>query len=111
MSAEPLYDFFNNLLLTTDFRIGPLILLIFFGMLIFGFVYVYIAIPEVKGLSLEEVDELYRAGVKPWNSSGWRPADWHERAKMQGGDSKVGGSGDVEAVEVRDEDKESDEKQ
>ena len=53
-------------------------------MLIFGFVYVYFAIPEVKGLSLEEVDELYRAGVKPWNSAGWRPADWHERARRQG---------------------------
>ncbi|KAF8644246.1 hypothetical protein AX16_008601 [Volvariella volvacea WC 439] len=54
-------------------RIGPLILLIFFGMLIFGYVYVYFFIPETKGLSLEEVDELYRSGVKPWNSPGWRP--------------------------------------
>ena len=36
-------------------RIGPLILLIFFGMLVFGYVYVYFAIPETKGLSLEEV--------------------------------------------------------
>jgi Sugar (and other) transporter len=36
-------------------RIGPLILLIFFGMLVFGFGYVYLFIPETKGLSLEEV--------------------------------------------------------
>lgn len=36
-------------------RIGPLILLIFFGMLTFGFVYVWLCIPETKGLSLEEV--------------------------------------------------------
>ena len=36
-------------------RIGPLILMIFFGMLVFGFVYVYLFIPETKGLSLEEV--------------------------------------------------------
>ena len=55
------------------FRIGPLILLIFFGMLVFGFVYVYFAIPEVKGLSLEEVDEMYAAGIKPWKSAGWKP--------------------------------------
>ncbi|KAG6911265.1 hypothetical protein DXG01_002103 [Tephrocybe rancida] len=53
--------------------IGPLILLIFFGMLTFGYVYVYLFIPETKGLSLEEVDEMYRSGVKPWNSSGWTP--------------------------------------
>ncbi|KDQ51112.1 hypothetical protein JAAARDRAFT_185381 [Jaapia argillacea MUCL 33604] len=54
-------------------RIGPLILLIFFGMLIFGFIYVYLFIPETKGLSLEEVDEMYRSGVRPWNSGSWRP--------------------------------------
>ena len=57
--------------------IGPLILLIFFGMLVFGFVYVYLFIPETKGLSLEEVDELYRSGVKPWNSASWRPSEKH----------------------------------
>jgi len=55
-------------------RIGPLILLIFFGMLCFGFVYVYFFIPETKGLSLEEVDEMYRSGVKPWHSAGWKPS-------------------------------------
>ena len=58
-------------------KIGPLILLIFFGMLVFGFVYVYLFIPETKGLSLEEVDEMYRSGVKPWNSPGWRPNEKH----------------------------------
>ena len=46
-------------------------------MLIFGYFYVYLAIPEVKGLSLEEVDELYRAGVKPWRSSSWKPTEKH----------------------------------
>jgi len=53
--------------------IGPLILLIFFGMLVFGYVYVYLFIPETKGLSLEEVDEMYRDGVKPWRSASWKP--------------------------------------
>ena len=42
-------------------------------MLLVAFVYVYFFIPEVKGLSLEEVDELYRAHIKPWRSAGWRP--------------------------------------
>ncbi|CDO77278.1 hypothetical protein BN946_scf184753.g28 [Trametes cinnabarina] len=57
--------------------IGPLILLIFFGMLVFGFFYVWLFIPETKGLSLEEVDEMYRSGVKPWNSPNWRPSEKH----------------------------------
>ncbi|KAI0694412.1 general substrate transporter [Cytidiella melzeri] len=55
--------------------IGPLILLIFFGMLTFGFAYVWLFIPETKGLSLEEVDEMYRSGVKPWKSAKWRPSE------------------------------------
>jgi len=54
-------------------RIGPLILLIFFGCLVFGFFYVLLFVPEVKGLSLEEVDELYRANIKPWQTAGWKP--------------------------------------
>ncbi|EKM61706.1 uncharacterized protein PHACADRAFT_248481 [Phanerochaete carnosa HHB-10118-sp] len=54
--------------------IGPLILLIFCGMLVFGFCYVWLCIPETRGLSLEEVDEMYRAGVRPWHSASWRPS-------------------------------------
>ncbi|KAF9040293.1 general substrate transporter [Hymenopellis radicata] len=53
--------------------IGPLILMIFFGMLVYGYIYVYFFIPETKGLSLEEVDEMYRAHVKPWRSAEWKP--------------------------------------
>ncbi|KAJ7292647.1 general substrate transporter [Mycena rebaudengoi] len=66
--------------------IGPLILMIFFGMLVFGFGYVYLFIPETKGLSLEEVDEMYRSGVKPWNSAGWTPHlidRMHEKEKAK----------------------------
>ncbi|CAK5265925.1 unnamed protein product [Mycena citricolor] len=64
-------------------KIGALIWLIFFGALFFGWFYVYFCIPETKGLSLEEVDELYRSGVKPWHSAGWRPHlhDQHESEK------------------------------
>ncbi|KIJ53995.1 hypothetical protein M422DRAFT_24987 [Sphaerobolus stellatus SS14] len=54
--------------------IGPLILLIFFGMLVFGFIYVYLFVPETKGLTLEEVDEMYRARVAPWKSANWKPS-------------------------------------
>jgi SP family sugar:H+ symporter-like MFS transporter len=34
-------------------------MLIFFGCLLFGFVFVYFAIPETKGLSLEEVSHSF----------------------------------------------------
>ncbi|KAJ7665666.1 general substrate transporter [Mycena rosella] len=66
--------------------IGPLILLIFFGMLVFGYGYVYLFIPETKGLSLEEVDEMYRSGVKPWNSPSWKShliERMHEKEKTR----------------------------
>ncbi|KZT53631.1 general substrate transporter [Calocera cornea HHB12733] len=65
-------------------EIGPLITLVFFGMLLYGAVYVYIFVPETKGLSLEEVDEMYRSGVKPWNSAKWKPHDKHLHAKQHG---------------------------
>ena len=45
----------SDIQLNVVLSIGPLILMIFFGMLIYGFVYVWFMIPEVKGLSLEEV--------------------------------------------------------
>lgn len=54
--------------------IGPLILLVFFGCLIAAFIYVYFFIPETKGISLEEVDELYTSGVPAWRSSTWKPS-------------------------------------
>lgn len=60
--------------------------MIFFGMLTFGWFYVYFFIPETKGLSLEEVDELYRANVKPWLSPGWKPTlveKFHEQQHTQ----------------------------
>lgn len=60
-------------------QIGPLIMLVFFGMLVFGYIYVYFAIPETKGLTLEEVDELYRSGIAPWRSVGWKPSEKHYR--------------------------------
>ncbi|KAI0652719.1 general substrate transporter [Trametes meyenii] len=78
-------------------KIGPLILLIFFGMLTFGYVYVWLFIPETKGLSLEEVDEMYRSGVKPWNSSGWRPSEKHIH-------DKAGTTTEVREVKEKDED-------
>ncbi|GAA5860110.1 hypothetical protein JCM8547_009181 [Rhodosporidiobolus lusitaniae] len=55
-------------------RIGSLIMLIFAAMMIVQIVYVYFLVRETRGLSLEEVDEMYRAHVKPWKSSKWQPS-------------------------------------
>jgi len=71
--------------------IGPLILLIFCGCLIFAFGYVYLFVPEVKGLSLEEVDELYRANIAPWQTAGWKPARLAGARHRVGGKTIVGG--------------------
>ncbi|KXN85730.1 Hexose transporter 2 [Leucoagaricus sp. SymC.cos] len=78
-------------------RIGPLILMIFFGMLLFGYVYVYLFVPETKGLSLEEVDEMYRSGVKPWHSASWKPhlTDQLHQKNVDVRDSDEKGSGEA----------------
>ncbi|KAG2099846.1 uncharacterized protein F5147DRAFT_582490 [Suillus discolor] len=70
-------------------RIGPMIMLVF-GMLVFGYIYVYFAIPETKGLTLEEVDELYRSGILPWRSVGWRPSEkYHHEVHEKGASDSV----------------------
>ncbi|KAG0699320.1 hypothetical protein DFH29DRAFT_1002096 [Suillus ampliporus] len=58
-------------------RIGPIIMLVFFGILVFGYIHVYFAIPETKGLTLEGVDELHRSGIPAQRSVGWRPSEKH----------------------------------
>ena len=46
---------------------------VFTGCLLFSFFYVYFFVYETKGLSLEEVDELYASDTLPWKSAGWVP--------------------------------------
>ncbi|KAL7417901.1 general substrate transporter [Mrakia frigida] len=78
-------------------KIGPLILLIFAGVLTFGIGWVYFMVPETKGLSLEEVDEMYREGIKPWKTHGWQPSQVHpDREKREWTDEK----GEVHQEEV-----------
>lgn len=40
-------------------------------------IFTYFFIPETKGLSLEQVDELYNDGIKPWQSTKWVPESHH----------------------------------
>ncbi|KAF5339926.1 hypothetical protein D9758_015002 [Tetrapyrgos nigripes] len=82
--------------------IGSLILMIFFGMLVFGFVYVYLFIPETKGLILEEVDEMYVAGIKLWNSASWKPHRMEEaHEKVANARARATGHAEVREVEEK----------
>ncbi|ODV78045.1 sugar transporter 2 protein [Suhomyces tanzawaensis NRRL Y-17324] len=57
---------------------------VFTGCLLFSFFYVYFFVNETKGLSLEEVDELYAQKILPWKSSSWVPPSPEEMAHSTG---------------------------
>ncbi|KAK6458026.1 sugar transporter 1 [Scheffersomyces xylosifermentans] len=57
---------------------------VFTGCLLFSFFYVYFFVNETKGLSLEEVDELYAENIKPWKSSNWVPPTPEQMATTTG---------------------------
>ncbi|PVH14839.1 uncharacterized protein CXQ87_005115 [Candidozyma duobushaemuli] len=57
---------------------------VFTGCLVFSFFFVYFCVPETKGLSLEEVDELYASGVVPWKTSTWVPPSVESQATTTG---------------------------
>ncbi|XBW38400.1 hypothetical protein QEN19_003988 [Hanseniaspora menglaensis] len=47
---------------------------VFMGCLVFAIFYVFFTIPETKGLTLEEVNEMWLDGVLPWKSASWVPS-------------------------------------
>ncbi|CAI4440328.1 BBM_1a_G0016490.mRNA.1.CDS.1 [Saccharomyces cerevisiae] len=47
---------------------------VFMGYLTFSYFYIFFFVPETKGLSLEEADEMWMGGVLPWKSTSWIPA-------------------------------------
>ncbi|KND00827.1 sugar porter (SP) family MFS transporter [Spizellomyces punctatus DAOM BR117] len=46
---------------------------VFAACCLFAAFFVFFLVPETKGRSLEEVDELYAAGVPAWRSANWDP--------------------------------------
>ncbi|UZJ55342.1 hypothetical protein CBS101457_004662 [Exobasidium rhododendri] len=53
---------------------GSFIMLIFASVMCFAGVFVFLVVPELKGLSLEQVDEMYEnRSLKPWQTSKWVP--------------------------------------
>lgn len=57
---------------------------VFAGCLLFSFFYVFFFVRETKGLTLEEVDELYSSDVLPWKSSSWVPPSANQMAFNMG---------------------------
>lgn len=57
---------------------------VFTGCLAFSFFYVYFFVYETKGLSLEEVDEMYASGVLALKSVGWKPPSHEHMAHSTG---------------------------
>ncbi|KAG5417045.1 HXT5 [Candida metapsilosis] len=57
---------------------------VFFGCLVFSIFFAYFMVYETKGLSLEDVDELYQSGIPAWKSSGWTPPSEEEMATSTG---------------------------
>ncbi|CAG60202.1 uncharacterized protein GVI51_I00099 [Nakaseomyces glabratus] len=46
---------------------------VFMGCLVFSYFYVFFFVCETKGLTLEEVNDMYEEGVLPWKSPNWVP--------------------------------------
>lgn len=93
---------------------GPFIMLIFGSILVVSGIFVAFALPEVRGLTLEQgelpqfeviqtnsvsdqtpsfliaVDELFEADVKPWHSAKWVPSHGNtNRATLGAGNTLV----------------------
>ncbi|KAG5935609.1 hypothetical protein E4U59_005516 [Claviceps monticola] len=69
--------------------------------------FVYFFIYETKGLTLEEVDQMYTEVSSARKSVGWRPSSWARReSEGQGGimDDTKGGSPDTSHLEKNDND-------
>ncbi|KOS44781.1 hypothetical protein ACN38_g4348 [Penicillium nordicum] len=62
-------------------------------------VFVYTCIYETKGLSLEQVDELYAKVPRAWNSVGWVPAvNYTEQLEFDAGEKKIEDATHLESV-------------
>lgn len=55
---------------------------VFMGCMVFAYFYVFFFVPETKGLTLEEVNEMYEENVLPWKSTKWIPPSRRDRKSV-----------------------------
>lgn len=66
-----LLSFFSNKI-ATEYK--TFIMLIFGSVLVFAAVFSYLVVPELRGLSLEQVEEMYQEKkLLPWQTPKWQP--------------------------------------
>lgn len=87
-------------------NLGSRVGMIYGGVSILAIIFVFLIVPEMKGRSLEELDELFHSRVKPWRSNKFVAMGIGAQiTNMQGvkeGDTAMKLAEDVEEVEEAD---------
>ena len=69
-------------------RLGPKVFFVWGSLCCFSLVFAYFLVPEMKGLSLEQVDQMLQE-VSPRKSVGWKPHTTYAAEMGHVGDEKV----------------------
>ena len=78
-------------------NLGAKVFFVWGGFCLICAFFVWSLIYETKGLSLEQVDELYAKCSKAWQSKGFRPTISFQEVKELGGASRHASLADIEA--------------
>lgn len=82
-----LLSFFSNKIAA---KYNSFIMLIFGSILVFSAIFSYLVVPELKGLSLEQVEEMYGdRKLKPWHTSKWQPTSGRDTNRSAIGISHI----------------------
>lgn len=70
-STSILITYVNPFMQNEPGNLGPKVGMIYGSISILAIFFVFLVVPEMKGRSLEELDELFHSRVKPWRSTGF----------------------------------------